>query len=232
MRNISSPATAGSSLSTQDIPTPAPRRRGRPRKHFASEGRSAASARKAAYRARLREKNLPHRPVRVLSRALFVDGKKVREEHEVKMLPVVPTKHLPFCKGANACLCDHPLSKGAYLTDAPKGCGELVSGGYTGKKVSVISHKNGGKDTIELANGRFAPLKCGRHVVTSSPIDNDDEDDAEFTHETTNILPDREVPPVTTIRISAPQCWCGNRATIINQSRLLCGLHAPVMKAT
>jgi hypothetical protein len=49
-----------------------------------------------------------------------------------------PVKHNRACR-ENACLCDLALTRGIFLTDAPRGCGLLLSGGYGGEEISLIS---------------------------------------------------------------------------------------------
>ena len=79
--STSSPAFAGNSKPvTPAIPSAPIRRRGRPRIH------ENDSAKKAAYRARLRERRPPPK-----------------------------FKHNRACRGTDACLCDLPMSKGLFL---------------------------------------------------------------------------------------------------------------------
>jgi hypothetical protein len=147
------PAHAGDSLSTSTPTSSAPRLRGRPRKHFASEGRTAASARKAAYRARQRvkkDRNEKRALRRLIARMQAVDALK-------------PTaKHLKLTNKILSAL-GYGMTSGEFLTDAPSGAGQLVSGGYDGEKLSFIEEKNGG-EVIQLADGRFAQLHNGREA--------------------------------------------------------------------
>jgi hypothetical protein len=64
------------------------------------------------------------------------DEEIVRQERRTAR----PVKHNRACRGKSACLCGPlTMSRGMYLTDAPQGCGKLVSGGYDSNKVALIS---------------------------------------------------------------------------------------------
>src|ERR1700761_8237168 len=161
---ISTPALAGDSLLNSHT-TPAPCRRGRPRKHFASEGRSAESARKAAYRARLRkkrERGKKRKMQRDISQLLKAQGivRWKRDKYGSFRGVALTSSEL---KLTNKILAAQGLgvSKGQFLTDAPTGRGELVSGGYGGEKISFINGKRG-KENIALADDSIAPLHSGR----------------------------------------------------------------------
>jgi hypothetical protein len=158
----------GDSLSIGPVTQFALRRRGRPRKYFATEGRTAESARKAAYRARLREK-LERGKKRArrcdISRLMKAQGilrLKFDKYGPKKVLEATPdelklTNKILSAQGAG-------MTRGQFLSGAPTGCGELVSGGYNGEKVSFILGRRG-RDAVELADGCIAPLQSGRRVV-------------------------------------------------------------------
>ncbi len=171
MCSSSAPAITGDSLLNSNA-TSAPRRRGRPRIH------ENDSAKKAAYRARLRVKR-DHKEKRTLRRdfsRLFATTKgRMRtrvypDGFRSEFLAPTPAEQ----KLLNKILCSLGLgmTNGEFLKGAPAGCGQLVSGGYGSDKSAYINDKRkgideeeeGGQETIELADGRIVPLKCGHRV--------------------------------------------------------------------
>jgi hypothetical protein len=178
-------ASAGDSLSTS-TPTPsAPRRRGRPRKHFASEGRTAASARKAAYRARLavkRSRNEKRALRRDIKRLISVQGGLRRKVYdagtpkELVSIFTVPTAKEQKLINKTLAALGYGMKNGEFLTDAPRGAGQLVSGGYDGEKLSFIMEKNYAGETVELLDGRIGPLKSGRRVTPEGWSSDKDEE--------------------------------------------------------
>jgi hypothetical protein len=68
-------------------------------------------------------------------------------------------------KLVNEVLCAHKMgvNNGLYLTDAPKGCGVLVSGGYDAHELPQIN-TDINKEDVQLADGRYVPLKNGKRV--------------------------------------------------------------------
>lgn len=198
---------SGDSLFISSTAISAPHRRGRPRIH------ANDSAKTAAYRARVRQRRLESAPD---------DG----------------VKHHRHCTLAKLgyCLCDLPMDKGMFLTDAPAGCGKLTSGGYDNEKVAQVSDAQVVKEII--GGRRAAPKGHGIGI----------EDKKWSDHETDETFVDKQkFPPEwkeseeqkalrhTNVVVTAPTCCqCGGPASTVHpddkgkrlsEARFLCGNH-------
>jgi hypothetical protein len=105
-----------------------------------------------------------------------------REVVREKRRAAKPAKHNRSCR-KNACLCGLTMSRGLFLTDAPKGCGKLVSGGYGSSKVSLVSdaHQSETETEEELGGHHVAP--SGWSLVRDNKTDakkRDSETDSTF----------------------------------------------------
>jgi hypothetical protein len=122
--------------------------------------RKLAAKRRAKIRAAIRRlrKNRPQRDLLSEAKAAYLEGNHklalaLFEQHEAQAemaeydqeigheerRAAKPVKHNRACRGKSACLCGLTMSRGMFLTDAPKGRGKLVSGGYDSEKVALIN---------------------------------------------------------------------------------------------
>jgi len=169
MQSISKSAQADNSISISDGAQAAPRRRGRPRVHANDSAKKAAyrqrlfdrqiAAHNRAAARRLRKESRPvQRDFLLEAKTAYQQGDldlalSLVEQHESRIQmkeydeelarderrAAKPVKHNRACKGENVCLCDLPMTRGKFLTDAPKSCGELISGGYDSVKAGLIN---------------------------------------------------------------------------------------------
>jgi len=119
------------------------------------------------------------------------------------------------------------MTRGEFLSDAPSGAGRIISG--YGQEVILF------EETIELSDGSFAPLHCGRRVTPhgwGSKKDEESkisrEEDSTFIDKQTFPLEwklDPEQSLVCRIVISKPVCHYGAPAAAVQEARLVCATH-------
>lgn len=143
------------------------------------------------------------------------------------------SKHHRFCRGGNSCLCDLPMSKGAFLTGAPQGCGELISGGYDSEKAASICDL---EQTKEIIGGkRVGPSGCDPDAEREW---GDKETDSTFINKQEFPLEWKESEEQKALRSTATVvekptcCQCGGPASTVHpkdakkklsEARFLCG---------
>jgi hypothetical protein len=206
MQSISKPASAGDSRSISSVTPSASVRRGRPRIH-ANDSAKKAAYRQRKFERKLRahraaatrslRKNPPQRNFLSEVKAAYEEGNlelalslfeqhKSQEEMDAydqdiereERRAAKPVKHNRACRGKNACLCGLTMSRGLFLTDAPRACGKLVSGGYDATKVATISDLRlmqislGGVE-IEEEDGTVAIPACGAVEASGWSADRD-----------------------------------------------------------
>jgi len=236
---------SGDSLSISGNSAPALRRRGRPRVHADDSAKKAAYRqriyeRKVAALRRASARRLRRAPVErdLLSEAktAYLEGDRelalaLMEQHETqaemaaydqevarsKRREDKPVKHNRACR-ENACLCDLTMSRGQFLTDAPRGVGLLVSGGYDIEQVELIY---GIREAEEVCGGRrVAASGWGSHR-------NEDEHWSLRGDETEHALAERHFQDSSQF-----QCWVARCRrlpwAVDDQDRHVCELHKPV----
>jgi hypothetical protein len=139
-----------------------PRRRGRPAKYRENTERRAADAlrkrRKRAVARRKRERTEKRAHQRDITQLQKARGGMIgRHIYPDGFISIFPEPTPAEKKLTNKILAEagQGMRRGLYVTDAPQGAGLLI---YSNQELRF-------KDTVELPDGRRAPLHCGHKVV-------------------------------------------------------------------